>query len=114
MYTELHLNVELKRDVPEAVIAVLRHMVDGNGGDESALPLPEHPLFGTERWQYMLRCDSYYFADFLAQFVARYDWVNDAAYAFATVSDLPVDLLAGNDGALYVLTRNSIVRFSSP
>ena len=58
--------------------------------------------------------DSYYFADFLAQFVARYDWVNDAAYAFATVSDLPVDLLAGNDGALYVLTRGGIVRFSAP
>ena len=58
--------------------------------------------------------NSYYFADYVSQFVGRYDWVNNAAYAFGQVSGSPVDLLAGNDGALYVLTRNSIVRFSSP
>ena len=58
--------------------------------------------------------NSYYFADYVSQFVARYDWVNNAAYAFGQVSGSPVDLMAGNDGALYVLTRNSIVRFSSP
>ncbi|HKX42114.1 MAG TPA: PQQ-dependent sugar dehydrogenase, partial [Burkholderiaceae bacterium] len=58
--------------------------------------------------------DSYYFADFVAQYVGRYDWVNNAAYAFASVSDMPVDLIAGNDGALYVLTRGGIVRVSAP
>jgi len=57
---------------------------------------------------------SYYFADYVSQFVARYDWVNNAAYAFGQVSGSPVDLMVGNDGALYVLTRTSIVRFSSP
>jgi len=58
--------------------------------------------------------DSYYFADFLAKFVARYDAANGAAYAFGSVSGFPVDMLAGSDGALYVLTRESIVRFSAP
>lgn len=59
MYTELHFNAELKRDVPEPVLAALRHMV----GDEEAEPamLPDHPLFRTERWPHMLQCDSYYF-----------------------------------------------------
>jgi glucose/arabinose dehydrogenase len=54
------------------------------------------------------------FADYVRNFVGRYDWVNDAAYAFASVSGSPVDLLTGNDGALYLLTRNGITRFSSP
>lgn len=59
MYTELHFNAELNRDVPESVLAALRYMV----GAEDAEPatLPDHPLFKTERWPYMLRCDSYYF-----------------------------------------------------
>ena len=58
--------------------------------------------------------DSYYFADYVGQFVARFDWVNNASYAFGRVSGTPVDLMTGNDGALYVLTRDTIVRFSSP
>jgi len=58
--------------------------------------------------------DSYYFADYVGQWVNRYDWKNDASYAFGRVSDPPVDVLTGNDGALYVLTRTTIVRFSSP
>ena len=58
--------------------------------------------------------NSYYFADYVSRFVARYDWVNNAAYAFATVSDAPVDLLSGTDGALYLLTRGGITRFSAP
>ena len=58
--------------------------------------------------------NSYYFADYVSHFVGRYDWVNDAAYAFATVSGAPVDLLAGADGALYLLTRSGITRFTAP
>ena len=58
--------------------------------------------------------DSYYFADYVSQFVGRYDWVNNATYAFATVNDAPVDLLTGSDGALYLLTRGGITRFSAP
>jgi glucose/arabinose dehydrogenase len=58
--------------------------------------------------------NSYYFADFVSRFVGRFDYANNAAYAFATVDDLPVDLLAGSDGALYVLTRAAITRISAP
>ncbi len=58
--------------------------------------------------------NSYYFADYVSQLVGRYDWINNASYAFGRVSDPPVDVLTGNDGALYVLTRTTIVRFSSP
>jgi glucose/arabinose dehydrogenase len=57
--------------------------------------------------------NSYYFADFIGRFVGRFDYSNNAAYAFATVEDRPVDLLAGIDGALYVLTRAGITRISA-
>lgn len=56
---------------------------------------------------------SYFFADFGSQFVVRYDVANDAAYSFGSVPDSPVDMMAGNDGALYVLMRNAIVRFAA-
>jgi glucose/arabinose dehydrogenase len=58
---------------------------------------------------------NYFFADFVSRFVARLDLANDnAAYAFANLTGDPVDMLAGSDGALYVLTRDSVTRISSP
>lgn len=57
---------------------------------------------------------SYFFADFAARFVARYDAANNAAYAYANLSGNPVDMLVGIDGALYVLSRDAIVRISAP
>lgn len=58
---------------------------------------------------------NYFFADYVSRFVGRLDAANNhAAYAFATLSDAPVDMLVGADGALYVLTRGSITRISSP
>lgn len=59
MYTELHFNVELKPDTPAEVLTILRYML---GAQEGEPPLPSHPLFHTERWRSMLRCDSYYFS----------------------------------------------------
>ncbi len=57
----------------------------------------------------------YYFADFVSKFVGRIDLANgNAAYAFASVSGSPVDLLVGIDGAVYVLTRGGVTRISAP
>ena len=59
--------------------------------------------------------DQYYFADFVSQFVGRIDMANgNAAYAFASLSGSPVDLLVGLDGAVHVLTRSGVTRISSP
>lgn len=58
---------------------------------------------------------SYFFADYVSRFIGALDMVNgNAAYAFGSVSGSPVDVLAAADGALLVLTRGSIVRFSAP
>ncbi|HKQ25718.1 MAG TPA: PQQ-dependent sugar dehydrogenase [Burkholderiales bacterium] len=58
--------------------------------------------------------NSYYFADFVGRFIGRFDWINNATYAFANVLGEPVDLLTGSDGALYMLARDGITRFSAP
>lgn len=58
---------------------------------------------------------NYFFADLCTSFVARLDLANDnAVYSFGAVPGSPVDMLVANDGALLVLTRDSIVRFSAP
>jgi len=58
---------------------------------------------------------SYFFADLTSQFVARLDAANgNAAYSFATLTDSPVGLIVGLDGALYVLTRSGVTRISAP
>ena len=58
MYTELHYNAELKSNVPEDVIEILRYMI---GNTETKPKTPKHDLFGDTRWSSMLQSDSYYF-----------------------------------------------------
>lgn len=62
MYTEFHLNVELKKDTPKDVIDVLKFMTASGAKTAPAPQTPAHPLF-TEggRWIHMLWCGSYYF-----------------------------------------------------
>lgn len=59
MYTQLHYGVRLKKNTPQQVVDLLQFML----GDEAKKPteLPDHDLFRTSRWSYMLTCDSYYF-----------------------------------------------------
>ena len=51
----------------------------------------------------------------MSQFVGRLDTANgNAAYSFAQLTGMPVDLLVGLDGAVYVLTRGGVTRISAP
>lgn len=59
MYTELHFNAELRRDVPQDVLDVLALMVRDA---ETEPALPDHPLFKTDQWCVLFTMDSYYFA----------------------------------------------------
>ncbi|HLW00888.1 MAG TPA: hypothetical protein VKT82_19670 [Ktedonobacterales bacterium] len=63
MYTELVLACEIKRDVPEEVLSLLRFLCGGlerppRPADED---LPAHPLFHTSRWESVLNAGSFYF-----------------------------------------------------
>ncbi|MBX3624928.1 MAG: PQQ-dependent sugar dehydrogenase [Rhizobacter sp.] len=56
---------------------------------------------------------NYFFSDYVANTVGRLDPANgNAAYAFATLNGNPVDMLVGQDGALYVLTRSGVTRIA--
>jgi len=58
---------------------------------------------------------SYYFTDYCSLRVGRIDLANgNAAYSFGSLPDQPVGMLVANDGALLVLTRSGITRFSAP
>ena len=58
MYTEFHFNCKLREDISNEVIKLLEYMITDH---EIPSTLPDHPLFSTERWLYMLRTSSYYF-----------------------------------------------------
>jgi len=77
MYTELHFNAELIKGTPKQVIDTLRHMT----GQDEHVPdeLPDHPLFRTGRWDYMLQSSSYYFPTSVASSV-DYDGIANAHY----------------------------------
>jgi hypothetical protein len=63
MYTELHFNAELKKDTPEDVIAILNYMLNREVSDGAVQNCDlSHELFACDRWDFMLRCDSYYFS----------------------------------------------------
>jgi len=76
MYTELHYNVALKQPVPDEVVTLLRYML---GDIEEVEEVPFHRLFATSRWDYMLRCDSYYF-DADTNSTLRYDDIHGGYY----------------------------------
>jgi len=79
MYTEFHFNVELPKDTTPKIIALLEHMLKGDTCKKYPFELPDHDLFKTQRWDYMLRCDSYYFsAD--THSTLRFDTVSDSYY----------------------------------
>lgn len=55
MYTELVLGIEIEDN--KKVIQTLKYMLN----ETEYQPEWEHELFRTDRWEYMLRCGSYYF-----------------------------------------------------
>lgn len=69
MYTELKLNVELKQEVPDTIINILKYML---GEEIENLIKPEHDLFKTKRWTNMLYTDSSYFEEG-ASSILKYD-----------------------------------------
>jgi len=58
---------------------------------------------------------SYYFTDLCAPVIGRIDLAKgNSAYSFGSVSGSPVGMMVANDGALLVLRRDGITRFTAP
>lgn len=65
MYTELDIAVVFNAETPVGVIDLISYMARPakEGDTTKAPPLLDHPLFGTDRWNWMLRSGgSYYFS----------------------------------------------------
>jgi len=64
MYTELVLNVEVRKDAGQDVLDCLYNMV--NNGEQAKPPAKdeENALFKTDRWRFMLKTGSFYFTPF--------------------------------------------------
>ena len=77
MYTELHLNVELKKDIPNDITETLKCMIGES--NKEIKPKKEHPLFLTHGWKYMLQMDSYYF-DADTKSSLRFDDISKSYY----------------------------------
>lgn len=60
MYTEIYVKAVLKEDVNINVIDVLKYMLGMDDVELEDLILPNHSLFTTNNWHYMLRSGSYY------------------------------------------------------
>lgn len=60
MYTEIYVKAVLKEDVNINVIDVLKYMLGMDNIELEDLILPNHSLFTTNNWHYMLRSGSYY------------------------------------------------------
>ncbi|KKL69796.1 hypothetical protein LCGC14_2111370, partial [marine sediment metagenome] len=79
MFTELHFNVELRKDTPKEVIEMLKYMTKDKPAKLNPDVTIDHPLFKTDRWRFMLVCDSYYFnAD--THTTLRFDKISNTYY----------------------------------
>ncbi len=79
-YTELNIGIELKKDIPNSIIEVLKIMTSLD--DIDITEVPDHPLFKTESWERMLMCESYYFD---AKSVLRFEYDAISKTHFLTV-----------------------------
>ena len=59
MYTELIFGASIRSSIPDLDLAALKYLL-GEGDEPSELP--NHEFFMCDRWKYMTRCSSYYFA----------------------------------------------------
>jgi hypothetical protein len=86
MYTELYLTCRFKKDLPEEVIAVLKHLF-GDFEDAPPTELPDHTFFECDRWKMIGRCSSHYFVP-MATSNLYFNEGNTDQYFLTTRSDL--------------------------
>lgn len=84
MYTALSLGVELNPKGTD-LIDILRYMT---GQSDTCPPVDrDAPIFSTPRWEFMLRCDSYYF-DYQTHFEVVEDSIVRPRFFLSGVSNL--------------------------
>ena len=64
MYTELYVKAIFKENLPNDVVNIIKYMLGMGDIEVEDLKLPDHELFKTHRWEYMLRSASHYHIPF--------------------------------------------------
>ena len=64
MYTELYVKAVFKENLPNDVVNIIEYMLGMGDIEVEDLKLPNHELFKTQRWEYMLRSASLYHIPF--------------------------------------------------
>ena len=65
MYTKISLDLKFKENLPLEVVKALEVMVgEVDSSLYSITDFPNHDLFKSTRWNFMLRCSSYYHTPF--------------------------------------------------
>jgi hypothetical protein len=59
MYTEIFMRGELRGDLPAETMSMLRYLAGEKDGEVP--PLPDHPFFQCDRWDYIGTMNSAYF-----------------------------------------------------
>ena len=76
MYTEIHFNSELKKNLNQNVIDILGYMLDH---DKNMPALPDHEFFKCDRWKLLFTMGSYYF-DADTHSTLRFDDISGSYY----------------------------------
>jgi|TARA_R110000796_G_scaffold247790_1_gene373767 hypothetical protein len=64
MYTELFFTARLKKDTPEEVVAILKHLFEEGSYDLGLSDKPNHEFFECHRWDCIGNMSSFYFTPF--------------------------------------------------
>ena len=64
MYTEMYVKAIFKENLPNDVVNIIEYMLGMGDIKVEDLKLPDHELFKTHRWEYMLRLASHYHTTF--------------------------------------------------
>ena len=65
MYTKISLDLKFKENLPLEVVEALKVMVgEADSNLYTRSDFPEHELFNTPRWDFMLLCSSFYHTPF--------------------------------------------------
>lgn len=75
MYTEIYVNVEFIKEVPDSVIDLIKVMTGEISNNES-IKKPSHDLFKTTRWWQLLNSSSFYHIPFIVVNLKKHETSN--------------------------------------
>ena len=64
MYTQIYVKATFKENLSDNVVNIIKYMLKMDDIKLEDLDLPNHPLFKTDRWEWMLQSSSFYHIPF--------------------------------------------------